>query len=78
MALTRAAQSGAAVEAERIDCAFGRLWALFREFGSFRVMLTIAEVLGYGRLTLPCPVLPLAEANRQRVELTLRSLLDAV
>ncbi len=78
VALTRAAQSGAAAEAERIDCAFGRLWALFREFGSFRVMFTIAEVLGYGCLTPPRPVLPLEEANRQRVELTLRSLLDAV
>ena len=78
VALTRAAQSGAAAEAERIDCAVGRLWALFREFGSFRVMFTIAEVLGYGCLTPPRPVLPLEEANRQRVELTLRSLLDAV
>lgn len=78
VALTRAAQSGDAAEAERIDRAFGPLWALFREFGSFRVMFTIAEVLGYGRLTPPRPVLPLEEANRQRVELTLRSLIDAV
>ncbi len=78
VALTRAAQSGDAAEADRIDCAFGPLWALFREFGSFRVMFAIAEVLGYGRLTPPRPVLPLEEPNRQRVELTLRSLLDAV
>lgn len=78
VALTRAAQSGDAAEAERIDRAFGPLWALFREFGSFRVMFTIAEVLGYGHLTPPRPVLPLEEANRQRVEWTLRSLLDAV
>ena len=78
VALTRAAQSGASAEAERIDRAFGPLWALFREFGSFRVMFAIAEVLGYGRLTPPRPVLPLEEVNRQRVEMTLRLLLDAV
>ncbi|TNF17368.1 MAG: dihydrodipicolinate synthase family protein [Rhodobacteraceae bacterium] len=78
VALTRAAQSGAAAEAERIDRAFGPLWALFREFGSFRVMFSIAEVLGFGCLTPPRPVLPLEEVNRQRVEMTLRLLLDAV
>lgn len=78
VALTRAAQSGASAEAERIDRALGPIWALFREFGSFRVMFTIAELLGYGRLTPPRPVLPLEEVNRQRVETAVRLLLDAV
>lgn len=78
VALTRAAQSGASAEAERIDRALGPIWALFREFGSFRVMFTIAELLGYGRLTPPRPVLPLEEVGRQRVETAVRLLLDSV
>ncbi|WP_282128025.1 dihydrodipicolinate synthase family protein [Roseobacter litoralis] len=79
LALTRAAQAGDAVEAERIDHAFAPLWALFREFGSFRVMFAIAEILGLGRITPPRPILPLETASRERVEVALRPLLqDAV
>ncbi|MFG6621166.1 dihydrodipicolinate synthase family protein [Sulfitobacter sp. 1A05707] len=79
LALTRASQAGNAAEAERIDHAFGPLWALFREFGSFRVMFTIAEILGLGRITPPRPILPLEPASRERVEVALRPLLqDAV
>jgi 4-hydroxy-tetrahydrodipicolinate synthase len=76
LALTRAAQAGDAVEAQRIDDAFGPLWELFREFGSFRVMFTIAEILGFGRITPPRPILPLEQARSERVELALRSLLE--
>ena len=77
--LTRASQAGNAAEAERIDHAFAPLWALFREFGSFRVMFTIAEILGLGRITPPRPILPLEPASRERVEVALRPLLqDAV
>ena len=64
LALTRASQAGNAAEAERIDHAFAPLWALFREFGSFRVMFTIAEILGLGRITPPRPILPLEPASR--------------
>ncbi|QXT39439.1 dihydrodipicolinate synthase family protein [Gymnodinialimonas ceratoperidinii] len=79
LALTRASQAGNAAEAERIDHAFAPLWALFREFGSFRVMFTIAEILGLGRITPPRPTLPLEPASRERVEVALRPLLqDAV
>ncbi len=79
LALTRAAQAGNAAEAERIDHAFAPLWELFREFGSFRVMFTIAEILGLGRIAPPRPILPLAPASRERVEVALRPpLQDAV
>jgi len=79
LALTRASQAGNVAEAERIDHAFAPLWALFREFGSFRVMFTIAEILGLGRITPPRPILPLEPASRERVEVALRPLLqDAV
>lgn len=74
LALTRAAQTGDTVKAQRIDDAFGSVWELFREFGSFRVMFTIAEILGFGRITPPRPILPLEQARSERVELALRSL----
>ncbi|MFG6562196.1 dihydrodipicolinate synthase family protein [Sulfitobacter sp. 1A15299] len=76
LALTRAAQTGDGAEAERINNAFDPLWALFREFGSFRVMFTVAESLGLGRITPPRPILPLEPASRERVEVALRPLLQ--
>lgn len=75
--LARAAQAGNAGEAERIDRAFCPLWELFREFGSFRVMFAIAEVLGFGRIAPPRPVLGLDRAGHTGVEDALYSLLEA-
>lgn len=76
LALTRAAQTGNATEAEHIDTAFAPLWALFREFGSFRVMFVIAETLGFAPITPPRPILALQPADRERVETVLRPLLQ--
>lgn len=76
LALTRAAQTGNATEAERIDMAFAPLWALFREFGSFRVMFVIAETLGFGPITPPRPILALQPADRERVETALHPLIQ--
>ena len=75
-ALTRAAQQGTAAEAERINQAFAPLWALFREFGSFRVIFAIAEILGFGGITPPRPILPLDQARHKRVEVALQPLLQ--
>lgn len=76
--LTRAAQAGEVGETRRINDAFAPLWALFREFGSFRVMYTIADLLGLGRCSPPRPVLGLSEAARGRVREALESLSAAV
>ncbi len=76
--LTRAAQAGDTTEAGRINDAFAPLWALFKEFGSFRVMYTIADLIGLGRFSPPRPVLGLAEAARGRVREALESLGAAV
>lgn len=76
LALTRAAQTGNATEAERIDMAFAPLWALFREFWSFRVMFVIAETLGFGPITPPRPILALQPADRERVETALHPLIQ--
>lgn len=61
LALTRAAQSGDAAEARRLNEAFGELWSLFKRHGSFRVMFALADQLGTGRLQPPLPVLPLSQ-----------------
>jgi 4-hydroxy-tetrahydrodipicolinate synthase len=76
--LTRAAQAGDAQEAARIYEAFAPLWALFKEFGSFRVMYTLADLLGLGRFAPPRPVLGLPEAARGRVREALEKLGAAV
>lgn len=72
--LTRAAVSGDADEAARIDHGFEPLWALFREFGSFRVMYALADLLDGEGLRPMRPVLPLADDDRKRVESALSHL----
>ena len=67
-------EAGDAAKARRLDGAFGPLWALFREFGSFRVMHAMAEALGLGRLDLPRPILPLGVDDRARIVQALRAL----
>ncbi len=74
LALSRAAQAGDRAEVARIDAAFGPLWALFRAFGSFRVMYGMAEALGLGPVAPPRPILPLAEAEQSRIEAALQRL----
>jgi 4-hydroxy-tetrahydrodipicolinate synthase len=76
--LTRAAQAGDTKEAGRINEAFAPLWALFKEFGSFRVMYTIADLIGLGRFAPPRPVLGLPESARGRVREALERLGAAV
>lgn len=72
--LVRAAQVGDVAEVRRLDAAFQPLWHLFREFGSFRVMYVIAELLGLCQLEPPRPILPLSGEVRPRVEAALQGL----
>lgn len=74
LALTRAAQAGNKVEAERINAAFEPLWDLFRTYGSFRVMYVIADLLGLAKIEPPRPILPLAAEARSQVEAALNQL----
>lgn len=71
LALTRAAMAGNRAEAERLDQAFQPLWDLFKEFGSFRVMYSIAGLLGLSDAAPPRPILPLGPADVARVEAAL-------
>ncbi|UNZ51015.1 dihydrodipicolinate synthase family protein [Agrobacterium tumefaciens] len=72
--LMRAAQAGNAEEVKRIDAAFQPLWALFREFGSIRVVYAAANILSLTVSEPPRPILPLTSAERQRVEEALEAL----
>ncbi|WP_421581611.1 dihydrodipicolinate synthase family protein [Shinella sp. M31] len=74
LSLTRAALAGDRTETERLDQGFQPLWSLFKEFGSFRVMYAIADLLGLCRATPPRPVLPLKAADILRVEAALQNL----
>ncbi|WP_026614855.1 dihydrodipicolinate synthase family protein [Ensifer aridi] len=68
IALTQAAQAGNTSETERLDRAFQPMWGLFKEFGSFRVMYAIADVLGLCHAAPPRPILPLPSADMPRVK----------
>lgn len=73
--LTRAAQSGATAEADRLNAGLQPLWELFKRFGSLRVMYAIAEVLDLGGAVPPHPLLPLPQAERGQVELAVQGML---
>lgn len=74
LALTRAAQAGDLAETNRINTAFQPLWTLFKQFGSFRVMYAMADMLNLGSILPPQPVLPVPSAERARVEAALDEL----
>lgn len=71
LGLARAAASGDIRKATLLDRAFGPLWALFKEFGSFRVMYVIADLLDGNRIEPPRPVQPLAADVRRKVQAAL-------
>ncbi|GGA84737.1 dihydrodipicolinate synthase family protein [Brucella endophytica] len=71
--LTRAAQRGDVNEAQRMNEAFQPLWTLFQEFGSFRVMYAIANLLDLSEAQPPRPILPLAGEVLERVKAALKS-----
>lgn len=65
--MVRAAQAGNEAEVRRIDQAFQPLWALFREFGSLRIVYVIARQLGLCDVAPPLPLLPLQDGDQRRV-----------
>lgn len=73
--LTQAAIAGDAVEAKRINDGFAPLWTIFKEFGSYRVMYVLADLLGFGKLAPPRPVQLPAAAARERIEGALHQVL---
>ncbi|MBC8129982.1 MAG: dihydrodipicolinate synthase family protein [Rhizobiaceae bacterium] len=72
--LTKAARAGDSDAVARIDSQFRPLWDEFEEFGSFRVMYAIADLLGLAKAEPPRPVLPIPQDARGRVDRALEQL----
>ncbi|BCJ92338.1 dihydrodipicolinate synthase family protein [Terrihabitans soli] len=73
--LARAAQAKDAAGTKRLNDQFQPLWALFGEFGSFRVMYAIADILGLAKTRPPLPILPPPASARPRIEAALKDLI---
>ena len=71
MQLTRAAMAANVEEVNRIDQAFNPLWALFKEFGSFRVMYALANRLDGDVIEPLRPVKPLPLEVQERIDAAL-------
>jgi len=68
LAIARAAQSGRRDEAVRLSDRLEPIWALFRRYGSLRVVAAAATHLGLvGHPNLPLPLLPLDDAARRQL-----------
>lgn len=76
LAITRAALSGDAAEAARLSESLKPLWALFRQFGgSFRVIATAAELLGFTHSpSLPLPLRTIAGEGREQIAAVIQAL----
>jgi len=74
MRLTVAARNGKQTEVDKLNNAFGPLWVLFKEFGSFRVMYAIAQHLGFKDLVPPRPILPITADGQRRLATALHDL----
>lgn len=72
--LVRAAMSGDAAAATRIDGEFAPLWSLFREFGSIRVVHAAARLLGRADADPQRPILPLPADQFPRLKDALAAL----
>ena len=76
LALTRAAQAGETAKAMQIDAQFAPLWALFKEFGSLRVIYSAANLPSFTCAKPPRPILPVPVAAEWRIASALAPLAD--
>jgi 4-hydroxy-tetrahydrodipicolinate synthase len=67
LAICRAAQSGDAARARRLNARLEPLWQLFRDLTGQRLAYAAANLLGLSQAQPPRPMLPLSEAARARV-----------
>jgi len=65
--IVRAAQSGDAAEARRVDAALGPVWDLFKQFTSLRTVYAIADLLGVCQTEPPRPILPLTQSAKEKI-----------
>ena len=74
LALCRAAQSGDAAEARRLNARLEPVWQLFRDLTGLRLAYAAANVLGLTNAAPPRPILPVSEMARARLETVIRDL----
>lgn len=74
MKLAMAARSGDKADTQRINASFEPLWKLFQEFGSFRIVYAIANLLELTEAKPHLPILPLQAADVDRVKQALDTL----
>lgn len=72
MQMVRAARAADQMEVLRINELLQPLWDLFREFGSLRVAYAAIHELKLSQAQPPKPLLPLSDADRQRMVEALR------
>jgi 4-hydroxy-tetrahydrodipicolinate synthase len=65
--IVRAAQSGDAATARRLNEYLEPVWQLFRTYTSLRVVYAMAELKGLSTAPPPRPILPLGPEARQKV-----------
>lgn len=66
-ALTRAAMAGDRIAADQADATFAGLWALFREYGSLRLVHEAARLMGLTDAGLPPPLLGIDDDLRREL-----------
>ncbi|WP_406625197.1 dihydrodipicolinate synthase family protein [Acidovorax sp. SDU_ACID1] len=75
LAITRAAQAGNTDESARLSARLEPLWALFRQYGSLRVVAAAAELRGDAQHpSLPAPLKALEGHDRDRLSALLDKL----
>ena len=74
LGILSAVRRGDEAEARALHASLQPLWALFQEFGSLRVMITAANLLGLCRSAPPLPLLPLPAPAQARIRETIASL----
>ena len=71
--MTRLALDGYAEESHQISAGLEPLWSLFRQYGSLRVVATVAEISGLiSSPSLPLPLQPLNQAIRDDLKSILK------
>jgi 4-hydroxy-tetrahydrodipicolinate synthase len=65
--IVRAAQSGNAEEARRLDAVLAPVWDLFKQYSSLRVVYALADLLDIAHIEPPRPMLPLSRQAKRQV-----------
>ncbi|MBK4216951.1 dihydrodipicolinate synthase family protein [Paracoccus caeni] len=72
--LAHAAMRGDAAQTARLQDCFSPLWALFRQYGSLRVVYTAANLLGITTAQPPLPIQPLPQDQHATLQEALSTL----